>query len=54
MAEDVLEKAKETRAACDETSERGEHFLTKKAADVETVTKAGRETMKGKSVTCCS
>jgi hypothetical protein len=47
-------KAKEARAALDETSERGKHVLAKKAADVEAATKAGRETMKEKMVTCCS
>jgi hypothetical protein len=51
--EDALEKAKEARAALDETIESGKHVLAKKAADVEAATKAGRETMKEKMVTCC-
>ena len=46
--EDVLEKAKDARAALDETIKHGKHFLAEKAADVEAATKAGRESMKGK------
>ena len=46
--EEVLEKAKEARAALDETIERGKHFIAVKAADVEAAAKAGRETMKEK------
>lgn len=52
--EEVLEKAKEARAALDETIERGKHFVEKKAADVEAAVKAGRETIKEKMNTCCS
>jgi gas vesicle protein len=52
--EEVLEKAKEARAALDETIERGKHFIAEKAADVEAAAKAGRETMKEKMDTCCS
>ena len=52
--EEVLEKAKEARAALDETIERGKHFIAEKAADVEAVTKASRESMKDKMDTCCS
>ena len=52
--EEVLEKAKEARAAFDGTIERGKHFIAEKAADVEAVAKAGRETMKGKMDKCCS
>jgi len=52
--EEVLEKAKEARAALDETIERGKHFIAAKTADVEAAVKAGRETMKEKIDTCCS
>lgn len=52
--EEVLEKAKEARAALDETIERGKRFIAEKAADVEAAAKAGRETMKEKMDTCCS
>lgn len=52
--EEVLEKAKEARAALDETIERGKHFIAEKAADVEAVVKAGRETVKEKMDKCCS
>ncbi|MEO5955165.1 MAG: YtxH domain-containing protein [Nitrospiraceae bacterium] len=52
--EEVLEKAKEARAALDETIERGKHFIAEKAADVEGVLKAGRETVKEKMDKCCS
>lgn len=52
--EEVLEKAKEARAAIDETIERGKHFLAEKAADVEAAVKAGRETVKEKMDKCCS
>ena len=52
--EEVLEKAKEARAALDESIERGKHFIAEKAADVEAAVKAGRETMKEKMDKCCS
>lgn len=52
--EEVLEKAKEARAALDETIERGKQFLAEKRADVEAAVKAGRETMKEKMDKCCS
>lgn len=52
--EEVLEKAKEARAALDEAIERGKHFLAEKAADVEAAVKAGRETVKEKMDKCCS
>ena len=51
---EVLEKAKEARAAPDQTIESGKHFIEEKAADVEAAVKAGRETMKEKMDTCCS
>ena len=44
--EEVLEQAKEARAALDETIERSKHFIAEKAEDVEAAAKAGRETMK--------
>ena len=52
--EEVLEKAKEARAALDETIERGKHFIAEKAVDVEAAAKVGRETMKEKMDTCCN
>ncbi len=52
--EEVLEKAKEARAALDETIERGKHFIAAKTADVEAAVKAGRETMKEKMDKCCN
>jgi gas vesicle protein len=52
--EEVLEKAKEARAALDETIERGEHCIAEKTAVVEAAVKAGREAMDGKRDTCCS
>ncbi len=52
--EEVLEKAKEARAALDETIERGKHFIAEKAADVEAAVKAGRETVKEKMDKYCS
>ena len=51
--EEFLEKAKETRAALDETIERGKHFIGEKTADAEAAVKAGRETMKEKMDKCC-
>ena len=52
--EEVLQKAKEARAALDETIERGKHFIAEKTADVEAAVKAGRETMKEKMDKCCN
>lgn len=52
--EEVLEKAKEARAALDESIERGRHFIAAKTANVEAAIKAGREAMKEKTDTCCS
>ena len=51
--EEILEKAKEARAALDQTIERGKHFIAEKTADVEAAAKAGRETMKEEMNTCC-
>ena len=52
--EDVLEKAKEARAALDETIERGKHFMAEKTADAEAAIKAGGESVKEKIDKCCS
>ena len=52
--EEVLEMAKEARAALDETIDRGTRFIAEKAADAEAVLKAGRETMKEKMDKCCN
>jgi gas vesicle protein len=52
--EEVLEKAKEARAAVDRTIESGKHFVAEKTADVETAVKAGQEAMKEKMDKCCS
>jgi gas vesicle protein len=52
--EEVIEKAKEARAALDEVIERGRHFVDERRADVEAAVKAGREAMKDKMEKCCS
>jgi gas vesicle protein len=52
--EEVLEKAKEGRAALDQTIESGKHFIAEKTADAEAAVKAGRETMKESMDKCCS
>ena len=52
--EEILEKAKEARAALDDTIERGKHFLAEKRAGVEAAVNAGREAMKEKMDKCCS
>ncbi len=44
--EEVIEKAKEARAALDDMIERGKHFVEERKADVEAAFKAGREAMK--------
>lgn len=44
--EEVIEMAKEARAALDEVIERGKHFVDERRADVEAALKAGREAMK--------
>ena len=43
--EDLIEKAKEARAALDDVIERGKHFVTETRADVEAAVKAGKEAM---------
>ncbi|WP_455387855.1 YtxH domain-containing protein [Petrachloros mirabilis] len=52
--EEVIEKAKEARAALDEVIERGKHFVAEKKSDVEAAVKAGKEAMKEKMEKCCS
>ena len=52
--EELIEKAKEARAALDEVIERGKHFVAEKRADVEAAVTAGKETMKEKMDKCCS
>ena len=44
--EEVIEKAKEARAALDEVIERGRHFMDERRSDVEAAVKAGMEAMK--------
>jgi gas vesicle protein len=52
--EEVIERAKEARAALDEAIERGKHFVAEKTTDVEAAVKAGREAMKERMEKCCS
>ena len=52
--EDLIEKAKETRAALDQAIERGKSFVAEKRADVEAAVKAGKEAMKERMEQCCS
>ncbi|HEX5550820.1 MAG TPA: YtxH domain-containing protein [Nitrospira sp.] len=52
--EDLIEKAKETRAAIDEAIERGKSFVAEKRADLEAAVKAGKEAMKEKVEKCCT
>jgi gas vesicle protein len=52
--EDLIEKAKEARAALDEAIERGKSFVAEKRADVEAAVKAGKEAMKAKMEQCCT
>jgi gas vesicle protein len=52
--EDIIEKAKEARAALDEVIERGKQFVDEKRADVEAAVKAGREAFKEKMEKCSS
>ena len=44
--EELIEKAKEARAALDDAIERGKHFLSEKRADVEAAVRAGKDAMK--------
>lgn len=52
--EEVIEKAKEARAALDEVIERGKHFVAEKRVDVEAAVKSGKEAIKDKMEKCCS
>ncbi len=52
--EEVLEQAKEARAALDEAIDRGKRFIAEKTADAEAAVKAGRKTMKENIEKCCS
>ncbi len=52
--EEVIEKAKEARAALDEMIEHGKQFVAEKRADVEAAVTAGKEAMKEKRDKCCS
>ena len=52
--EDLIERAKEARAALDEAIERGKSFVAEKRADVEAAVKAGKEAMKAKMEQCCT
>lgn len=51
--EEVIERAKEARAALDDVIERGKHFVAEKRADVEAAVKSGKEAMKEKMEQCC-
>ncbi|MCS6291514.1 MAG: YtxH domain-containing protein [Nitrospira sp.] len=52
--EEVIERAKEARAALDDMIERGKHFVAEKRADVDAAVTAGKEAMKEKMDKCCS
>jgi len=52
--EEIIEKAKEARAALDEVIERGKNFVDERREDVEAAVKAGREAVKAKMEKCCS
>jgi gas vesicle protein len=52
--EEVIEKAKEVRAALDEMIERGKHYVAEKREDVEAAVTAGKEAMKEKMDKCRS
>jgi gas vesicle protein len=52
--EELIEKAKEARAALDEVIERGKQFVAEKRADVEAAVTAGKGAMKEKMDKCCS
>ena len=52
--EDIIEKAKEARAALDDAIERGKEFVSERKADVEAAVKAGRDAMKKRMEKCCS
>ena len=52
--EELIEKAKEARAALDEAIERGKTFVAGKRTDLEAAVKAGKEAMKERMDKCCS
>jgi gas vesicle protein len=52
--EEIIEKAKDVRAALDQMIERGTHFVAEKKTEVEAAVKAGKEAMKEKMEQCCS
>jgi gas vesicle protein len=52
--EELIEKAKEARAALDQAIERGKSFVAEKRADVEAAFEAGKEAMKEKMEKCCT
>jgi gas vesicle protein len=54
MEEEVLEEAKEARAALDEAIDHSKRFIAKKKADAEVAMQAGREAMKVDMNKCCS
>jgi gas vesicle protein len=52
--EEIVERAKEARAALDETIERGTRYMAEKKSDLEAAVKAGREAMKERSEQGCT
>ena len=52
--EDLIERAKEARAALDQAIERGKSFIAEKRADVEEAVQAGKAAMKERMEKCCS
>lgn len=52
--EDLIEKAKEARAALDQAIERGKSLVAEKRSEVEAAVKAGKEAMKERMEKCCS
>ena len=52
--EEVIEKAKEARAALDEVIERGKHFVSERRVDIEAAVNAGKEAVKERMEKCCS
>lgn len=54
VEEEVLEKAREARAALNEMIERGEHFVEERRTDVAAAVRAGTEVVKEKMDKCCN
>jgi gas vesicle protein len=52
--EEVLERAKEARAALDEAIDHGKRFFAEKTADAEAAVKAGGKAIKENIEKCCS